>query len=94
MVDCINYNNDNTICKLCIANQMEELRECYSKQKPLLKVYIQTILDKEPHCYRAYKVDISNYGVNFTCPDTNCDYLFDFNDVVRIIPDSKEEDNI
>ena len=46
MVDCINYNNDNAICKLCIANQMEELRECYSKRKPLLRVYIQTILDK------------------------------------------------
>lgn len=90
MVDCINYKNNN-ICKLCIANQMEELRECYSKQKPLLRVYIQTILDKEPYYYRAYKVDISDHGVNFTCPDTNCNYLFDFIDVVSITPDCDPE---
>lgn len=61
-------------------------------QEPLLlRVYIQTILDKEPYYYRAYKVDISDHGVNFTCPDTNCNYLFDFIDVVSITPDQQEE---
>lgn len=58
-----------------------------SEQKPLLRVYIQTILDREPYYYRAYRVDISDHGVNFTCPDTNCNYLFDFVDVVKITPD-------
>ena len=63
-------------------------------QEPLLlRVYIQTILDKEPYFYRAYKVDISDHGVNFTCPDTNCNYLFDFIDVVSITPDQQEENN-
>lgn len=61
-------------------------------QEPLLlRVYIQTILDKEPYYYRAYKVDISDHGVNFTCPDTNCNYLFDFIDVVSITPDQQDK---
>ena len=62
-------------------------------QEPLLlRVYIQTILDKDPHYYRAYKVEISDHGVNFTCPDTNCNYLFDFIDVVSITPDEEKSD--
>lgn len=62
-------------------------------QEPLLlRVYIQTILDKEPYYYRAYKVDISDHGVNFTCPDTNCNYLYDFIDVVSITPDGKDDE--
>lgn len=63
-------------------------------QEPLLlRIYIQTILDKEPYYYRAYKVEISDHGVNFTCPDTNCNYLFDFIDVVSITPDEKKSNS-
>lgn len=64
-------------------------------QEPLLlRVYIQTVSDNHPFYLRTDKVDISNYGVNFIGFDCNQIYLFDFNDVVRIVPDSKEEANI
>lgn len=100
MVEC-NYDKNETLCLICKANHMENLihcprrKEALSGEKPhLLRVYIQTVIDSKPYYLRTEKVDISNYGVNFIGFDCNQIYLFDFNDVVRIVPDSKEEANI
>lgn len=53
----------------------------------ILKVYIQTVADTLPFCYRTREIEFSNYGINFVGIDTNCSYLFDFADVLKIIPD-------
>lgn len=60
-------------------------------QEPLLlRVYIQTVIDNQPFYLRTDKVDISDHGVYFIGFDCNQVYLYDFNDVVSIVPDSKE----
>lgn len=64
-------------------------------QEPLLlRVYIQTVIDNQPFYLRTDKVDISDHGVYFIGFDCNQVYLYDFNDVVSIVPDVKEEADI
>lgn len=64
-------------------------------QEPLLlRVYIQTVIDNQPFYLRTDKVDISDHGVYFIGFDCNQVYLYDFNDVVSIVPDAKEEADI
>lgn len=64
-------------------------------QEPLLlRVYIQTVIDNKPFYLRTDKVDISDHGVYFIGFDCNQVYLYDFNDVVSIVPDSKEAADI
>ena len=64
-------------------------------QEPLLlRVYIQTVIDKKPFYLRTDKVDISDHGVYFIGHDCNQIYLYDFNDVLYIIPDKEEEREI
>lgn len=41
----------------------------------LLNVFIQTVIDRVPFCYRTEKVKFQEYGIYFTCLDTNCNYL-------------------
>lgn len=61
-------------------------------QEPLLlRVYIQTVIDNKPLYLRTDKVDISDHGVYFIGHDCNQIYLYDFNDVLYIIPDKEEE---
>lgn len=52
----------------------------------LLNVFIQTVNDKIHYCYRTEKVEFKEYGIYFTCLDTNCNYLFDYVDVLEIVP--------
>ena len=64
-------------------------------QEPLLlRVYIQTVIDNKPFYLRTDKVDISDHGVYFIGHDCNQIYLYDFNDVMYIIPDKEEEREI
>lgn len=64
-------------------------------QEPLLlRVYIQTVIDNQPFYLRTDKVDISDHGVYFIGFDCNQVYLYDFNDVVSIVPDAKEKADI
>lgn len=64
-------------------------------QEPLLlRVYIQTVIDNKPFYLRTDKVDISDHGVYFIGHDCNQIYLYDFNDVLYIIPDKEEEREI
>lgn len=56
----------------------------------LLRVYIQTIIDNKPFYLRTDKVDISDHGVYFIGFDCNQIYLYDFNDVLYIIPDTPD----
>lgn len=64
-------------------------------QEPLLlRVYIQTVIDTQPFYLRTDKVDISDHGVYFIGHDCNQIYLYDFNDVLYIIPDKEEEREI
>lgn len=64
-------------------------------QEPLLlRVYIQTVIDNKPFYLRTNKVDISDHGVYFIGHDCNQIYLYDFNDVLYIIPDKEEEREI
>lgn len=64
-------------------------------QEPLLlRVYIQTVIDNQPFYLRTDKVDISDHGVYFIGFDCNQVYLYDFNDIVSIVPDAKEEADI
>ena len=61
-------------------------------QEPLLlRIYIQTVIDKQPFYLRTEKVEISDHGVYFICFDCNQKYLYDFNDVVSITPDTAKE---
>ena len=60
----------------------------------LLRVYIQTVIDNKPFYLRTDKVDISDHGVYFIGHDCNQIYLYDFNDVLYIIPDKEEEREI
>lgn len=60
----------------------------------LLRVYIQTVIDNKPFYLRTDKVDISDHGVYFIGYDCNQIYLYDFNDVLYIIPDKEEEREI
>ena len=60
----------------------------------LLRVYIQTVIDNQPFYLRTDKVDISDHGVYFIGHDCNQIYLYDFNDVLYIIPDKEEEREI
>ena len=52
----------------------------------LLNVFIQTVNDNIPYCYRTEKVEFKEYGIYFTCLDTNCNYLFNYVDVLEIVP--------
>ena len=62
-------------------------------QEPLiLRVYIQTVIDNQPFYLRTEKVDISDHGVYFIGFDCNQIYLYDFNDVLYIIPDKEERE--
>lgn len=56
----------------------------------LLRVYIQTVIDNKPLYLRTDKVDISDHGVYFIGFDCNQIYLYDFNDVLYIIPDTPD----
>lgn len=61
-------------------------------QEPLLlRIYIQTVIDSKPFYLRTEKVEISDHGVYFIGYDCNQIYLFDFNDVVHIIPDTPDK---
>lgn len=57
----------------------------------LLRVYIQTVIDNQPFYLRTDKVDISDHGVYFIGFDCNQIYLYDFNDVLYIIPDTPDK---
>lgn len=52
----------------------------------LLNVFIKTVIDTVPFCYRTEKVKFQGYGIYFTCLDTNANYMFDFADVLEIVP--------
>ena len=60
----------------------------YQEEKAplLLNVFIQTVIDRVPFCYRTEKVQFQEYGIYFTCLDTNCNYLFNYTDVLEIVP--------
>lgn len=61
-------------------------------QEPLLlRIYIQTVIDNKPFYLRTEKVEISDHGVYFIGFDCNQIYLYDFNDVVCITPDTAKE---
>lgn len=77
---------------------MENLIHCPRRKEvlpgeepALLRVYIQTVIDNNPYYFRTEKVDISDHGIYFIGFDCNQIYLFDFNDVVQITPDLKED---
>ena len=59
----------------------------------LLRVYIQTVINNKPFYLRTEKVDISDHGIYFIGYDCNQIYLYDFNDVVSITPDTAKEDD-
>ena len=52
----------------------------------LLNVFIQTVNDNIPYCYRTEKVKFQEYGIYFTCLDTNANYMFNYADVLEIVP--------
>ena len=52
----------------------------------LLNVFIQTVIDKVPFCYRTEKVKFKECGIYFTCLDTNCNYMYNYTDVLEIVP--------
>lgn len=52
----------------------------------LLHVFIQTVIDNVPFCYRTEKVEFQECGIYFTCLDTNCNYMFNYTDVLEIVP--------
>lgn len=52
----------------------------------LLNVFIQTVIDRMPFCYRTEKVTFHEYGICFTCLDTNCNYMYNYTDVLEIVP--------
>lgn len=52
----------------------------------LLNVFVQTVNDTVPLCYRTEKVKFEEHGIYFTCLDTNCNYLFNYTDVLEIVP--------
>lgn len=41
MVKCNAYDDNNSICKLCIANELEEMRRCYKAKEPLEKIKLK-----------------------------------------------------
>lgn len=97
---CMAFNNTNSLCELCKANNCKEYRSCYkapdkhpvqSPEPALLRVYIQTVIDNKPYYLRTEKVDISDHGIYFIGFDCNQIYLFDFIDVVQITADQKED---
>lgn len=43
MVKCNAYDdNNNSICKLCIANELEEMCRCYKAKEPLAKIKLKS----------------------------------------------------
>lgn len=52
-----------------------------------LRVVIQTVSDVAPFHLRTRKVEFQNAGIYFIGLDTNQIYLFDYVDVIEIIPD-------
>lgn len=52
----------------------------------LLNVFIQTVIDTVPFCYRTEKVEFQESGIYFTCLDTNSNYMFNYTDVLEIVP--------
>ena len=52
----------------------------------LLNVFIQTVIDTMPFCYRTEKVEFQESGIYFTCLDTNSNYMFNYTDVLEIVP--------
>lgn len=52
----------------------------------LLNVFIQTVIDNVPLCYRTEKVEFEESGIYFTCLDTNSNYMFNYTDVLKIVP--------
>ena len=60
------------------------VEEQEAKAPLLLNVFIKQ--DTVPFCYRTEKVKFQGYGIYFTCLDTNANYMFDFADVLEIVP--------
>lgn len=54
-----------------------------------LRVVIQTIADLAPFHLRTRKVEFLTAGIYFIGLDTNQIYLFDYVDVIEIIPDEE-----
>lgn len=54
-----------------------------------LRVVIQTVADIAPFHLRTRKVEFQNSGIYFIGLDTNQIYLFDYVDVIEIIPDEE-----
>ena len=53
----------------------------------LIRVVIQTVSDIAPFHLRTRKVEFNSNGIFFVGIDTNQIYLFDYVDVIEIIPD-------
>lgn len=62
------------------------VEEQEEKAPLLLNVFIKTVNDNIPYCYRTERVEFGEYGIYFTCLDTNCNYLFNYTDVLEIVP--------
>ena len=88
MVKCNAYDDNNSICKLCIANELEEIRRCYKAKDALktikLKNHASVVTEEALFRYDnvvEYVIDIDSVTLRISTLEGK--KIFNLSDVIQ-----------